>query len=78
MSHLIDDTDVADGRDPTSKLAALRKGNDSFVVEESGPHPLPEFGAEQDRFGDTGEMKSPDDTMSSESAVNLDQGDRCV
>ncbi len=75
MSHLIDDTDVADGRDPTSKLAALRKGNDSFVVEESGPHPLPEFGAEQDRFGDTGEMKSPDDTMSSESAVNLDQGD---
>ena len=75
MSRLIDDTGVADGRDPTSKLAALRRGNESFVVEESGPHPLPEFGAEPDHFGDTGEMKSPDDTMSSESAVNLDQGD---
>lgn len=69
-------TDVAELRDPTSKLAALRKGDDSFVVEESGPHRMPEFGAAPDRFGDTAtDVKSPDDTMSSESAVNLDQGD---
>jgi pilus assembly protein FimV len=80
-----DETDVADSielRDPTSKLSAPRRGEPSFVVEESGPHPLPDFGADTNRFGDsgnrfgdTGELKSPDDTMSSESAVNLDQGD---
>jgi pilus assembly protein FimV len=75
LGQMMEDTDVADPRDPTSKLSALRKGNESFVVEESGPHPLPEFGADTGRFGDTGELKSPDDTMSSESAVNLDQGD---
>jgi pilus assembly protein FimV len=69
-------TDVAELRDPTSKLKALRKGDDSFVVEESGPHRMPEFGAAPDRFGDTAsDVKAPDDTMSSESAVNLDQGD---
>ena len=72
----LEETDVSDPRDPTSKLSALRRGGDqSFVVEESGPHPMPEFGADTTRFGDTGELKSPDDTMSSESAVNLDQGD---
>ncbi len=69
-------TDVAELRDPTSKLAALRKGDDSFVVEESGPHRMPEIGAVSDRFGDSArDVKAPDDTMSSESAVNLDQGD---
>jgi pilus assembly protein FimV len=44
---------------------------------------MPDFGAESGRFnaaesgrfGDTGELKTADDTMSSESAVNLDQGD---
>jgi pilus assembly protein FimV len=73
-----DDTDPVDPhdpRDPTSKLSALRRGDQSFVVEESGPHPMPEFGADTHRFGDTGELKSTEDTMSSESAVNLDQGD---
>jgi pilus assembly protein FimV len=75
LSRTMEETDVADPSDPTSKLSALRKGNDSFVVEESGAHPMPEFGAESGRFGDTGEMKSPDDTMSTENAVNLDQGD---
>jgi pilus assembly protein FimV len=75
---LLDDPDAPDPfdpRDPTSKLSALRRGDQSFVVEESGPHPLPEFGADTHRFGDTGELKSTEDTMSSESAVNLDQGD---
>jgi pilus assembly protein FimV len=69
-----DDTHLA-VRDGAANLTTLRKGNDSFVVEESGPHQVPDFGAETGRFGDTGELKSPEDTMSSESAVNLDQGD---
>jgi pilus assembly protein FimV len=75
LAGFMDDTDIADPRDPTSKLSALRKGNESFVVEESGSHPMPEFGEEPGAFADTSEMKSPEDTMSSESAVNLDQGD---
>ena len=75
LGRMMEDTDVADSRDPTSKLSALRKGSESFVVEESGSHPMPEFATESEHFGDTGEMKSPEDTMSSESAVNLDQGD---
>jgi pilus assembly protein FimV len=69
-------TDVADFRDPSAKLAGMRKGDDSFVVEESGEHRQPEFGEATDRLGDThSDIKSADDTMSSESAVNLDQGD---
>jgi len=72
----MEDTDVADYRDPTAKLAAMRKGDDSFVVEESGEHRQPEFGDVPDALGDThSDMKAPEDTMSSESAVNLDQGD---
>jgi pilus assembly protein FimV len=69
-------TDVADIRDPTARLAAGRKGDDSFLVEESGEHKQPEFDEPPDRLGDThADTKAPDDTMSSESAVNLDQGD---
>jgi pilus assembly protein FimV len=77
LSSFIEETHVTDMRaDPASKLAAMRKGNsDSFVVEESGEHQAPDFAAESNRFGDTGELKSADDTLSSESAVNLDQGD---
>ncbi len=75
-SSKLEDTDVADFRDPTAKLSALRKGDESFVVEESGEHRQPEFGDMPDPLGDThSEIKSPDDTLSSESAVNLDQGD---
>jgi pilus assembly protein FimV len=74
LNRLMEDTDIADHLDPTSKLAATRKHSDSFVVEESGEHPVPEFADEPARFGDT-DLRSPDDTMSSESAVNLDQGD---
>jgi pilus assembly protein FimV len=70
-----DDTHVADLDESTAKLAAMRRGNDSIVVEESGPHAVPDFTAEAARFGDTGELKSHEDTFSSESAVNLDQGD---
>jgi pilus assembly protein FimV len=75
LNRYMDDTDVADPRDPTSKLSAMRKGNESFVVEESGEHPAPEFGEEPGFAADSAEGRSPEDTMSSESAVNLDQGD---
>jgi pilus assembly protein FimV len=78
LGSVLDETHISDMRDSAAKLTALRKGNnDSFVVEESGPHAVPDFTAETGRFGDTGELKpaSPEDTMSSESAVNLDQGD---
>jgi pilus assembly protein FimV len=72
----LESTDVADFRDPGAKIAGVRRGDDSFVVEESGEHRLPEFGSAQESFTDThGDIKTPDDTMSSESAVNLDQGD---
>jgi pilus assembly protein FimV len=76
LNRLMEDTEIPDHLDPTSKLATTRRSSDSFVVEESGEHPMPEFAAEPAaRFGDTADMRSPDDTMSSESAVNLDQGD---
>jgi pilus assembly protein FimV len=69
----LDGTDVSDFRDP--KLGT-RRGEDSFVVEESGEHPQPDFDAPHDSLADThSNLKAPEDTMSSESAVNLDQGD---
>jgi pilus assembly protein FimV len=74
--HGLEATDVADFRDPTAKPAGMRRGDDSFVVEESGEHRLPEFEAAPANLSDThSDIKTPDDTMSSESAVNLDQGD---
>jgi pilus assembly protein FimV len=74
--HGLEATDVADFRDPTAKLTSMRKGDDSFVVEESGEHRLPEFDDAPADLGDThSDIKTPDDTISSESAVNLDQGD---
>jgi len=70
-----DETHVSDLEESAAKLSSMRRGNDSIVVEESGPHAVPDFTAETGRFGDTGELKSHEDTFSSESAVNLDQGD---
>jgi pilus assembly protein FimV len=73
----LDSTDISEFRDPTARIAGGRGGDDSFVVEESGEHRMPDFNepAEQ-RYGETtADLKAPDDTMSSESAVNLDQGD---
>jgi pilus assembly protein FimV len=77
MDSLLDETHASDMEESAAKLTAMRRGggNDSIVVEESGEHPVPDLGAESGRFGDTGELKSADDTLSSESAVNLDQGD---
>ncbi|MGA2778414.1 MAG: FimV/HubP family polar landmark protein [Steroidobacteraceae bacterium] len=63
-------TDVA-GNDTTAKILGIRKGDDSFLVEESGEHPAPDFAHEPSPEP----VKASDDTLSSESAVNLDQGD---
>jgi pilus assembly protein FimV len=72
----LDSTDITEYRDPTARIAANRGGDDSFVVEESGEHRMPEFNEPAAHYGETtADLKAPDDTMSSESAVNLDQGD---
>jgi len=72
----LDATDITEFRDPTARIASNRGADDSFVVEESGEHRLPEFNEPAERYGETtADLKAPDDTMSSESAVNLDQGD---
>jgi pilus assembly protein FimV len=78
LGSVLDETHVSDMNESAARLSALRNThNESIVVEESGQHPVPDFTAETGRFGDTGELRtvSPEDTMSSESAVNLDQGD---
>jgi pilus assembly protein FimV len=50
--------------------------DESFVVEESGEHRMPDVEAAADHLGDTHQnIKNVEDTISSESAVNLDQGD---
>jgi pilus assembly protein FimV len=73
----LDSTDISEFRDPTARIATGRGGDNSFVVEESGEHPMPDFNeAAEPRYGETtADLKAPEDTMSSESAVNLDQGD---
>jgi pilus assembly protein FimV len=63
------DDDVA-VNETTAKILGIRKGDDSFVVEESGEHRAPEFAAPN-----LEDSRSAEDTLSSESAVNLDQGD---
>ncbi len=79
LGSVLDDTHVSDMNESAARLSAMRnnRSNESIVVEETGQHPTPDFTAETGRFGDTGELRtvSPEDTMSSESAVNLDQGD---
>jgi pilus assembly protein FimV len=72
----LDSTDISEFRDPTARVGASRGGDDSFVVEESGEHRLPDFNEPAQHYGETtADLKAADDTMSSESAVNLDQGD---
>ncbi len=68
----LDSTDIA-YRDP----GRGGRGDEAMVVEESGEHPMPMLGAAAEHFGETTSdlTKVSDDTMSSESAVNLDQGD---
>jgi pilus assembly protein FimV len=72
----LDSTDISEFRDPNARMASSRGSDDSFVVEESGEHRMPDFNEPAERYGETtADLKAPDDTMSSESAVNLDQGD---
>ena len=72
----LDSTDISEFRDPTARVASSRGADDSFVVEESGEHRMPDFNEPAERYAETtSDLKAPDDTMSSESAVNLDQGD---
>jgi len=72
----LDATDITEFRDPSARIASNRGADDSFVVEESGEHRMPEFNEPAERYAETtADLKAPDDTMSSESAVNLDQGD---
>src|SRR6202521_3987792 len=68
-------TDISEFRDPTARIGASRGGDDSFVVEESGEHRMPDFNEPAQHYGETTADLKADDTMSSESAVNLDQGD---
>jgi pilus assembly protein FimV len=68
-------TDVAEQRESTtSKLGAPRRP-ESIVVEESGPHAAPDYDPVAPQLGDSGDLRSHDETMSSETSVNLDQGD---
>jgi pilus assembly protein FimV len=72
----LDSTDITNFRDPTARISTGRGEDDSFLVEESGEHPMPDFNEPAEKFGAiTSDLKAPEDTMSSESAVNLDQGD---
>jgi pilus assembly protein FimV len=72
----LDSTDISEFRDPTARMASSRGADDSFVVEESGEHRMPDFNEPAPHYAETtADLKAPDDTMSSESAVNLDQGD---
>ncbi len=51
LGSVLDETHVSDMRDSAAKLTAMRKGNnDSFVVEESGQHPVPDFNARDRPF----------------------------
>jgi pilus assembly protein FimV len=79
LGSVLDEPHASDMNESAARLGAVRsnRANDSILVEETGQHPVPDFTAETGRFGETGELRtvSPDDTMSSESAVNLDQGD---
>ncbi len=72
----LDATDITNFRDPTARISTGRGEDDSFLVEESGEHPMPDFNEPAEKFGAiTSDLKPSEDTMSSESAVNLDQGD---
>jgi pilus assembly protein FimV len=72
----LDSTDISEFRDPGARVASSRGADDSFVVEESGEHRMPDFNEPAQHYAETtADLKAPDDTMSSESAVNLDQGD---
>ena len=67
----LDATDIQPYREPGTPAA----GEQAFVVEETGQQP--QLGAVDEHVGEATQdlSKASDDTISSESAVNLDQGD---
>ncbi len=76
FSSLID-TGVAEPHDRTSRLLKGRKPDESILVEESGEHPQPVVvPVSADVLpARTDEPRAPEDTLSSEAAIDLDQGD---
>jgi len=45
----MDSTDISEFRDPTARISSGRGGDNSFVVEESGEHPMPDFNEAEQR-----------------------------
>ena len=65
-----------DSTGDTQPLRAAQSRESAFVVEESGTHERPRFAAGNDFSPATAPRNvSSDETMSSETAINLDQGD---
>lgn len=72
------DTGVAEPHDRTSRILKGRKPDESILVEESGEHPQPVIApppAEVPASAKTAEPRSTEDTLSTDAAINLDQGD---
>jgi len=64
------------GRDTSSDTLPLRAGRENaFVVEESGSHERPRFGGDLTPATAPRNVASSDETISGETAINLDQGD---
>ena len=59
---------------PLRAGSGLGRDRDAFVVEESGTHERPRFGGEASASAAPRNVPS-DETISSETAINLDQGD---
>jgi pilus assembly protein FimV len=61
----------------TSPVRPLTAATDdgAFLVEESGPHERPRFGGGAAQSTASARHVSTDDTVSSDTAINLDQGD---
>ena len=65
-------------RDSSGDTMPLRAGSNrenAFVVEESGTHERPRFGGDLAPASSTRNVASSDETISSDTAINLDQGD---
>ena len=57
----------------TARTTPVTKPDDTFLVEESGTHERPKFGGSAGPAAK--HVASADETISSETAINLDQGD---
>jgi pilus assembly protein FimV len=64
-----------DSSGDTMPLRAASNRENAFVVEESGTHERPRFGADLAPAMAPRNVASSDETISSDTAINLDQGD---